>query len=294
MSLNWRLAPIEELEKESSVRLRIYESPGDSMAAMALDMLTEIIVNNARNVNTCMIVPVGPVDQYHYFAMAVNALRLDLSNVHLFNMDEYLDNDKKFIPFDDPLSFHGSMQKNLYDLLDPELAIPEENRWFPTPGQEEQLWDKMRELGGIDVCYGGIGINGHIAFNEAEDPNQVSVEEFGARPTRVLRLTREVVATNSAACLGEMPRMPRWAITLGMRECLSARRIVIHSGYSSRVYQLRRALCGGASPAFPVSYLQEHPNATILTVKDSLFPLRPYNGYLWPDNGARDSMGRSI
>ena len=294
MALDWRLAPIDELVKASNVRLRIFPQMDEAMIAMAIDMVSEISANNARGANTCMIVPVGPVEQYVYFSMMVNALGLDLSNVYFFNMDEYLDDNDQFIPVGDPLSFRGKMEEYVYGAIDPKFNIPVGNRWFPTPGKEELMWEKINALGGIDVCYGGIGINGHIAFNEAMDPALISAEAFAALPTRALRLSRETIATNSSAAFGEMPRMPRRAMTIGMRECLSARRIVIVTGRSTRAYQLRRAMCGGMSPAFPISFLQGHANSTLYTIEDTLAPLLENKGYMGADSGARDALGRSI
>jgi len=294
MAFDWRRAPIQELMEASNVRLRVFDRPEEITIAMAVDMIEEIRTNNDRGAKTCMIVPVGPTEQYIYFSMMVNTLGLDLSNVHFFNMDEYLDDEGQFIPADDPLSFRGAMNQYVYDAIDPKYNIPAENRWFPTPGREEEMWERICGLGGVDVCYGGIGINGHIAFNESADPATVSVADFGALPTRKLPLTRETIATNSRACLGEMPRMPRWAMTIGMRECLSARRIVIHAGGPTRAYQLRRAMCGGISPAFPISYLQGHPDATLFASADSTAPLVENKGYLYADNGARDALGRSV
>jgi glucosamine-6-phosphate deaminase len=209
-------------------------------------------------------------------------------------MDEYLDEGGQFIPTEDPLSFRSAMRRCVYDAIRPELTIPADNRWFPTPGQEERLWERICDLGGVDVCYGGIGINGHIAFNESADPSAISTEAFAALPTRALCLSRETIAVNSRACLGEMPRMPRRAMTIGMREILSARRIVIHAGGPTRVYQMRRAMCGGVTPAFPVSYLQGHHDATLFTSADALAPLRQFKGYLGNDEGARDALGRSV
>ena len=83
-------------------------------------------------------------------------------------------------------------------------------------------------------------------------------------------------------------------MTIGMRECLSARRIVIHAGGPTRIYQLRRAMCGGMTPAFPISYLQGHPDSTLITTANAVGPMCEYKGYMGVDSEARDSLGRSL
>lgn len=83
-------------------------------------------------------------------------------------MDEYLDDDKKWVPETHPLSFRGFMNRTVYSQIDPELVMPEEQRVFPDPENVEYIPQLIEKLGGVDICFGGIGINGHVAFNEAD------------------------------------------------------------------------------------------------------------------------------
>jgi glucosamine-6-phosphate deaminase len=215
-----------------------------------------------------LIVPVGPVDQFPVLARLVNEERLSLRDTVFINMDEYLTEKDEWVPFDHPLSFRGYMKHKFYDAVDAEYAPPLENRVFPDPRDPEVIGRLIAERGGVDVCFGGIGINGHIAFNEPPEPGvSCTVEAFAALPTRVLDVARETRAINSVTVGGELSVVPRRCITVGMKEILASRRLRF---YSNRPWQpgvVRRALHGPLTPACPASYLRTHADA-VLTLTD--------------------------
>ena len=129
------------------------------------------------------IVPVGPIGQYEIFAERCNRMRISLRNLVLINMDEYLDDDDRWVPLDHPLSFRGFMNRKFYDLVDSALAPRGENRIFPDPADLSSLPCRIAAVGGIDVCFGGIGINGHIAFNEPPEAEEsISAVDFRQLP----------------------------------------------------------------------------------------------------------------
>lgn len=102
-------------------------------ADMAATMLQSIESAAAAGKPATLIVPVGPVDQYPLLARAVNERRISLRDVVLINMDEYLTDDDQWLPAEHPLSFRGYMDRQFYDLLDPELAPLPEHRRLPPP-----------------------------------------------------------------------------------------------------------------------------------------------------------------
>ena len=110
-------------------------------------------------------------------------------------MDEYLDDNKEWVSIDHPLSFRGFMKRTVYDKINPELVMPEEQRIFPDPKNPGHIPAVIEQLGGVDICFGGIGINGHVAFNEAD--GSLSNEEFLAQQTRVLKITPETRTANA-------------------------------------------------------------------------------------------------
>jgi glucosamine-6-phosphate deaminase len=215
-----------------------------------------------------LIVPVGPVDQFPLLAELINAERLSCRDCVFINMDEYLTDDDCWLSEEHPLSFRGYMRRKFYDLLDPALAPPQELRVFPDPRDTSAIGRLIEARGGVDACFGGIGINGHMAFNEPPEPGEsVSIEEFAALPTRVLGLARETRTINSVTVGGELSVIPRRAVTVGMREILASRALRFYCNRPWQSAVVRRALHGPLTPACPASYLRMHPDAE-LTIAD--------------------------
>jgi len=253
-----------ELGQGTPVQVRIL---GD-MAAIAQDMAEamrqEILDAAQAGRGATLIVPVGPVDQFPVLAQMINDQRIDCRDVMLINMDEYLTDDDRYVPAEHPLSFRGFMDRLFYDRLDPALAPPPAHRVFPDPQQPERIASLIADRGGVDACFGGIGINGHIAFNEPPEPgSELSAEAFAALPTRVLSLTRETRTINSVTVGGELSIIPRRAVTVGMRECLAARRLRLYCNRPWQSAVVRRVLHGPLTAACPASLMRLHPDAML-------------------------------
>src|SRR5699024_11930229 len=102
--------------------------------------------------------------------------------------------------------------------------MPDNQRVFPDPADPAHIDNVIEELGGVDIAFGGIGITGHLAFNEPQP--ELSCEEFAALPTRVLDIHAETRATNSVGDLGgALECMPKRCVTIGMKQILSAKKI---------------------------------------------------------------------
>ena len=177
----------EELLKAPKLPIQVLEDNQAVFKAIAQEMVDEIKRKNALGERTVFICPVGPVGQYPYFVDMVNQENISLKNVWFLNMDEYLTDDQEWIDHDHPLSFRGFMDRTVYTKLKPELVMPEEQRVFPDPKNPDRMGQLIAELGGVDICFGGIGINGHLAFNEAQD--ELTPEQFKELHTRVLKIT---------------------------------------------------------------------------------------------------------
>jgi glucosamine-6-phosphate deaminase len=186
----------------------------------------------------------------------------------IIRMDEYLTDDDAWVPETHRLSFRAYLNRKFYDLLDPALAPPPEHRVFPDPRNLEAVPRLIAARGGVDACCGGIGITGHIAFNEPPEPGEpMSLDAFAALPTRILSLTRETRTINSVTVGGEMAVIPRRAVTVGMKEILGARRLRLYCNRPWQSAVARRVLHGPITPACPASLMRTHPDAT-LTVAD--------------------------
>ena len=136
---------LEEIDAWSPVQVRLFDTWRPTMEAMARLMVDCIKANNAAGRITTLILPVGPTEQYPIAAEISNRERVSWRNVWTFNMDEYLDWEGRPIPEDHPMSFHGAMKRDLFDRLDPDLRIPEAQRWFPDPFAPDAIDAKTLE-----------------------------------------------------------------------------------------------------------------------------------------------------
>ncbi len=250
---------VEEYVENSKFPVRILDDNHAIFKRIA-DIMVETIQNNNNNgEKTVMINPVGPVGQYPYFVERVNQEKIDLTHTWFINMDEYLTDDGEWIAKESPLSFRGFMQRNVYDKIDPKLVMPEEQRIFPDPHHLTHIPETIEKLGKVDLTVGGIGITGHVAFNEPDA--SYSNEDFLKLQTRKLTISPETRATNSIGDLhGALEEMPHQCVTIGISEINSAKRIVLGCFRDWHKGVVRRATCGEPTAEYPVTLLQDHGN----------------------------------
>ncbi len=252
------------VEKINNISFKTVPTEWDVYFDMALTMLDEIMKNNEQGKSTAMIVPVGPTAQYPILAKLVNQLGVSLKNVWFFNMDEYLITPEKPIDPNDPMSFHKRMNDEFYSRVREDLIMPPEQRLFPKPGKEAEYDALIEKLGGIDLCLGGLGINGHVAFNEPPEPGvKVSADEFASLGTRVLTISRETMTINAYGYQrGDLRGMPAWCITVGMKQIISARRIYIALNRDWQHGIVKHVLFDEMTSAIPASLLRKNGNVT--------------------------------
>ena len=262
----------ENVVKNARIPAEVIADADAVTAHFADALLAEYTEAKARGRDKVVfIVPVGPVGQFDVVARRCNENAISLKDLVVINMDEYLTDDgKAFIATDDALSFRRHMDDHFYNLLDPALAPPEDQRIFPDPNDIESVARAIERFGGVDVCFGGVGITGHVAFNDPPEPNvEMTKEAFAALPTRVLALSRETLLINSiTTSRGNVDRIPRYAVTVGMKEILAARKVRI---YMNRFWQsaiVRKILHGPITPKVPASLLQEHPDVRFVITEE--------------------------
>ena len=268
---DYRTIPSARLGVGSNIKVDICETEVDLYWKMAMEVLEVIRENNAKGEPTVMIVPYGPLGPYSRLAYLVNKYRISLKSCFFINMDEYLDEDEQYLPKDHPLSFRGGMDRTFYDLVDEELNVPIAQRIFPEPGNEGRIWDLIQLLGKLDMCWGGVGITGHIAFNEPPEPGESCTNaEFLARPTRILKLARETKTINAFMnCGADMDAIPDNCITVGMKEIFAARKVRMCMPRDWNAAMLRKALHGEITCKVPVSLFQNHPDAKIYSTRQA-------------------------
>ncbi len=263
--------PPEQLGQGTSIRVDIVDTEDDVYHDCAWAMFQAIVRGAAERRHTVLIVPVGPVGQYRRLARLCNREGVSCRHVVMINMDEYLTDDgRHYIPYEHPLSFRRFMDEEFYQRLDPDKTVPPEQRIFPDPARPEAIGALIQQLGGVDICFGGIGINGHVAFNEPPEPGDPAWDPavFRELPTRVVRLdwrTRLINAVTAAR--GDLEAIPPVAVTVGMKEILASREIRI---YMNRPWQpaiARRWIHGPVTPAVPASFLQQHGRVTAVLAR---------------------------
>ena len=251
-----------ELTKGNNVSVKLLGDSGEVFYEIAKEMVETIKGNNKAGKTTVFIIPVGPVGQYPIFTRLVTEEQVSLASCHFINMDEYLDDNKEYLPLDHKLSFRGFMDRNVYSKIPSHLTVPVQQRIFPDPNNPAKVQKLIEELGGVDMTFGGIGINGHLAFNEPQE--QLSLEEFAQLETRVLEISAETRVANAIGDLnGAIDAMPRFAVTLGMRQILGAKKIRLGVFRPWHQSVLRQTLFGEVSTHFPATMLQSHPDAMI-------------------------------
>ncbi|NLE76643.1 MAG: glucosamine-6-phosphate isomerase [Chloroflexi bacterium] len=258
----------QELQARSKVPLTVLPDVQQTMEHCARSIADEIKAHNAQGQPTRLILPVGPVRQYPILLEITHRERISWKNVWVFHMDDYLDWQCRPVPQDHPLCFEGFMRQQFYTQMADDLAIPAEQVLFPSPLAMDLPRQRMDELGGVDTCYGGIGVHGHLAFNEPPISRyyEVSLEEFRHSRTRIVPIEPETVTMNSIRNLGgDTTVFPPLGITLGMGELLSAQRMRFYApGGEWQRMALRTACLGEVSVRYPCTLLQEHPDAAII------------------------------
>lgn len=263
----YHVSPAEFLEN-AKIPTRVMETEAAMMEEIAQIMVDTIVKNGDEK--TVIICPVGPIGQYPIFAEKVNSMRLSLKNCWFINMDEYLDDEDRVIDYDNPLNFHAIMDRLLYSKVDPDLVMPESQRFFPEPKKEAEIDALIEKLGKVDLCLTGVGINGHIAFNEppAED-EAVTDEEYENIGTRCLDISRETIVNNGLHKIrGALDIFPKRCVTLGMRQLLKAETFKVYLYCDWQWGIMRKISLGEATRLAPASFLQNHPNAEMVVTKD--------------------------
>lgn len=256
---------------EGKIAVDIYSDAEDAFKVMADMMVEEIVANNAQGKPTLMINPVGPIGQYKYFVKRINEERISLKNVTFINMDEYMEDIENLVSEDHPLSFKGFMNQNCYNLIDKDLVMPISQRYFPAEDNADEISDVIAQHNGVDICFGGIGVNGHVAFNEPpEEGDNMSIEEFKNLSVRKQKISRETRVVNSLNEYdGAFYFMPEYCVTIGFKEILSSKKIRLFCFRNWHKSVVKRAIFGEETIKFPVTFLQSHPDARI-AISDEL------------------------
>jgi glucosamine-6-phosphate deaminase len=253
----------------SPIPVEIVDTDTDLYYHIALSLYFEVERNNTAGRDSVLILPVGPVYQYRRFVWLCRQRPLDLSRLHCFFMDEYLDERGKRVPTEHPLSFRGFIQRELIEPMPAEMKLEAEQVLFPDPADPADYDRRLERLGGAGICVAGVGINGHLAFNEAPEPeNEIDNEQFKALLTRVIDLARETITINSYTALrGAFERIPKRAVTVGFKQIFDSKRILVYCNRPWQSAVVRKLLFGEVSARFPASLLRDHPSVRLIMTR---------------------------
>jgi glucosamine-6-phosphate deaminase len=264
----WCEIPYQELENHPRLKIpfRLCRDSDEMGQLMARELVDAIRANQARRQVTRAIIPCGPSCWYQPFADLVNTERVSLRELVVFHMDECLDWQGRELPRRHPYSFRGFMEEHFYAPVDPELSVPANNRHWLNAGNIEHIREQIAAAR-IDVTYGGWGQDGHIAYNQARRHpfSHVTVEDVRCSTVRVQENNLDTILALAQRTFGAAYQfVPPMSVTLGMRECLSARTVRLFSDTGAwKQTALRVALFGPVTPEYPMTLLQEHPDALL-------------------------------
>lgn len=205
----------------------------------------------------------SPEGMYACLVKANKEGRVSFKNVVTFNMDEYVG-----LPESHPESYHSFMARNLFDHID----IPREQIHILN-GNAKDLDEECRhyeemicQAGGIDLFIGGIGPDGHIAFNEPGS----SLTSL----TRMKTLTQDTIIANSRFFDDDVNKVPKTALTVGVGTVMAARSVMIIVNGYKKARALQQAVEGGVSHMCTLSALQMHRKAIIVCDEDATMELK--------------------
>ena len=231
----------------------IIQEDYEKVSQWAANYVAEKINNHAEGDKPFVLgLPTGSTPLGMYRALIEKNYKGEVSfkNVVTFNMDEYVG-----LPQSHPESYHSFMWNNFFSHID----IPNENVYILNGNAESlekecSLYEEaIQKAGGIDLFIGGMGVDGHIAFNEPGS-------SLSSR-TRVKTLTEDTRKVNSRFFDNDMNQVPRTALTVGVATVTDAKEVIILANGINKALALHHAVEEGVNHLWTTSALQMHPKA---------------------------------
>ena len=255
-------------------KIRVMDDTSEFYGAFAADIIARIDRARQEGRRFVGIFPVGPMPQYPIAAAIINRLKIACHHVHSFNMDEYADQDGNTAPADWQGSFQKAMMEKFWLAIEEDLRPPMSQIHFPTTDALPRYGEMIKEMGGADVCYGGIGWCGHIAFWEAHlgDEFGSDLEAYKKAGPRCVELHPMTIMQNALHSFGgDWSWVPPKANTIGPAEILGAKHRSfwldgdLGGGLAWQRFIARLVAHGPVNKHVPGSILQEVPTTyTIL------------------------------
>lgn len=200
----------------------------------------------------------SPVGAYQKIVEAYNRGEVDFSQITTINLDEY-----RGIKRSHAQSYWSFMHENLFQYIN----VKEDHIFIPdgeNPDSEEvcKAYDKVIEAaGGIDMQLLGIGLDGHIGFNEPADHFE--------KNTHCVDLTESTIEANKRF-FESKEEVPRQAYTMGILPIMQAKKVIMIANGKNKADIIKKAFRGPVTPEVPASILQMHPDFTLIADEEAL------------------------
>lgn len=205
-------------------------------------------------------VPTGstPMGMYKELIRLYQQRKVSFENVVTFNMDEYIG-----LKPTDPQSYHYFMEENFFKHVNLKPQnIHMLNGLTKDYERECRNYEKaIRQAGGVHLFIGGVGSDGHIAFNEPYSSLQSR--------TRVKTLTADTIKANSRFFDGDISKVPTTVLTVGVATIMDAAEVLIMATGENKAQAIKHGIEGGVSHVWTISALQMHPHGIILCDKQA-------------------------
>ena len=205
----------------------------------------------------------SPEGMYACLVKANKEGRVSFKNVLTFNMDEYVG-----LPESHPESYHSFMARNLFDHID----CPKENIHILNGNAKDleaecaHYEEMIAAAGGVDLFMGGVGPDGHIAFNEPGSSL--------ASRTRIKTLTTNTIQANCRFFDNDETKVPKQALTVGVGTVMDAREVLILCNGPKKARALHHMIESGVNHMWTSSMLQMHPHAVVVCDEEASVELK--------------------
>lgn len=235
------------MKKLNLIKVENYQEMNQRASSIILDLIS-------KKSNPVLGLATGatPVGMYQCLIKAYEQGDISFKNVTTFNLDEYVGLTKE-----NTNSYHSYMKEKLFNHID---ILPDQTHLPDGVARDLQLEcvkyeQQIRDAGQVDIQVLGLGLNGHIGFNEPGTP-------FSSR-THVVELMASTRQANARFFNG-LDEVPTQAITMGIETIMESKLILLLVSGEKKAPALARLMKGDVSEDFPASILQRHPNVVII------------------------------
>ncbi len=194
----------------------------------------------------------SPIGTYEYLIRAFENKYIDFSKVITVNLDEYVG-----LKADNEQSYRYFMDNTFFS----KINVRKEYTFVPSGCAEDlgkvctEYDERIESLGGIDIQLLGIGLDGHIGFNEPD--------KFFIKETHVVELDSSTIEAN-ARFFESIEDVPKKAVTMGMGGIMNAKKVLLIANGKNKEEIVKKAFFGPITPEIPASVLQLHPDVTVI------------------------------